>query len=173
MRSIKIIAFALVLGLTGAVYAAGLTQDATHTHATATAKPDCCKMHMAGDKKSAAAQETCDMKDGGCCKADCCKAHAEKSQANAHMKSQASTHAAGCDCCSGGCCQMHKEHASAAKVAANSGVNTPADSCASADCCKDCACCKAHHAAASAATTDKGAHQDCCASCRMAHDAGR
>jgi hypothetical protein len=168
MRSIKLTAFALVLGLTGAVYAAGLTQDATHTNATATttAKPDCCKMHMAGDKKSAAAaQETCNMKDGGCCKADCCKAHAEKSQANAH--------AAGCDCCSGGCCQMHKEHASAAKVAANSGVNTPADSCASADCCKDCACCKAHHAAASAATTDKGAHQDCCASCRKAHDAGR
>ncbi|MDT7543483.1 MAG: hypothetical protein QOE33_3387 [Acidobacteriota bacterium] len=158
MRSIKIIAFALVLGLTGAVYAAGLTQDATHTHATA--KPDCCKMHMAGDKKSAAAaHDTCDMKDGGCC-----KAHAEKSQANAH--------AAGCDCCSGGCCQMHKEHASTAKVAANSGGDTPADSCASADCCKDCACCKAHHAAASEATADKESHQGCCASCRMAHGAG-
>jgi hypothetical protein len=167
MRSIKIIAFALVLGLTGAVYAAGLTQDATHTHATASEKPDCCKMHTAGDKKSAAAtaHDTCNMKDGGCCKADCCKAHAEKSRANAHAE--------GCACCSGGCCQMHKEHATAAKVAADSKGTADADCCASADCCKDYACCKAHHANAPATTADRGEHQGCCASCRKAHDAGR
>ena len=69
MRSIKFLAIALVLGLTGTVYAAGSTPDATHTHATATGKPGCCKIHMAGDKKSgASAQETCNTKDGGCCK---------------------------------------------------------------------------------------------------------
>jgi hypothetical protein len=163
----KLFAAALVLAMSGTVYAAGLAQDATHTHATATEKPGCCKMHQAGDKKStASAQDTCDMKDGGCCKADCCKMHAEKSQANAHSKSQASTHAEGCDCCSGGGCQVHQEHATASKVAGDSkGVDAGCH--ASAD------CCKAHHATAPEATADKGDHQGCRASCRMAHGARR
>jgi hypothetical protein len=174
MRSIKFFVGALVLGLTGAVYAAGSTQDATHTHATATENPGCCKMHMAGDKKSGASpQETCDMKDSGCCKADCCKAHAQKLQANAHAKSQAhNATAEGCACCSGGSCQMHKEQATAAQVAADSKGSANAGCCASADCCQDSACCKAHHAAAPEATADKGDHHGCCTSCRMAHGAG-
>jgi hypothetical protein len=158
MRNIKLLAFILALVMTGTVYAAGLTQDVTHTNATATEKPGCCEMHQADDKKStASAQDTCDMKDGGCCKTDCREMHAEKSQA--------STHAEGCDCCSGVGCPMHKKHPTAAKV--NAVSKGDAGGCASAD------CCKAHHATATEATADKGDHQGCCASCRMAHGAGR
>ena len=104
MRSIKLLAIALILGLTALVYAAGGQQTPQQANGKEKAAAccsgcgdSCCmKGQKAGDAKTA--HESCDMSKAGesCCAAhaDCCKDGAECCKA-------------GADCCkaAAACCK--------------------------------------------------------------------
>src|SRR4051812_7933508 len=85
MRIVKLIVIALILGVTGIIYAAGVRQtpaDGKNGAAPGCARcSDSCCMNEQKSGDAKAAHKSCDMnKNGaGCCnaKADCCKAGAE------------------------------------------------------------------------------------------------
>lgn len=165
MLRIKMFGVALVLGLAGAVYAAGRAQDAAHqNHAAhgADKAAACCQAKHRKEGEQAAA--SCD-KDV----ADCCKGHSD-----AATKGGESCCKEGAECCAGGgaaCCKGHKEGGAVSVV--KTGAGEPAASCCKdgAACCKDGAdCCKAHpEAGAQTASADKkDAACECCGdSCPM------
>jgi hypothetical protein len=140
MRIIKLIVIALILGLTGIIYAAGGQQtpaDGKSRAAQCCARcgDSCCmKEQKSGDAK--AAHKSCDMnKTGeGCCKAkaDCCKAGgAECCQA-------------GAECCKAGdstcCAHMSQDKQGKAQACdmQKDGKGCGAD----CDCCKSGSCSK-------------------------------
>lgn len=158
MLRIKFFAVALVLGLTGAVYAAGRTQDASaqdHSAHAAGKTPACCQAkHGKAEQKEGqpAASMSCDHQGGSCCKGHA--AHAGQS-------------AEGEDCCAGGsCCAGHEKKAgAAAAVVKTSAGQEEAKSCCAGggSCCKEGAeCCKGHAAAAQTAGEKR---EGCCACC--------
>jgi len=133
MRSIKLIIIALILALTGIIYAAGGQQTPTDNKDKAasccTKCGDSCCMKA---KDKATAHKSCDMsKDGqSCCdanKADCCKA--------------------GADCCKDGadCCKANASSCCAHNHMSQ-GKQGKAQACEMKDgkgCCgADCDCCK-------------------------------
>ena len=164
MRNVKLMAVALMLTLTGVVYAAGYVQDAGHAHGSA-AKASCCKAHDKGDKQTAA--QSCD-KDGK----GCCKAH-KAGAAEAVSVKDGEGCCAGGGCCSGGSCSKgHKKTADATyvEVSDKSGESC----CAGSDCCKDCACCQGHKTMAKhAAAAQHKEGEGCCACCGMGHEAAK
>ena len=134
MRIIKLIVIALILGLTGIIYAAGGQQtpaDGKSKAASCCAKcgDSCCmKEQKAGNAKTA--HNSCAMNKTGedCCnaKADCCKEGAECRKAGdssccAHMSRDKQGKAVACDmqkdgkgccadseCCKSGSCSKEK-----------------------------------------------------------------
>ena len=139
MRTIKMLAVAFVLALTGAFYAAGAMQDNAKTKEPAKAARSCCQRHD-GTQTTAHAG----MKHEGCGAGCCCSGGAcSKEHTGGHARTATpQTAAAGeekAGCCGGSCCKEHKA------AAADSG-----ESCCKgkdgAACCKGGgeACCKAH-----------------------------
>jgi hypothetical protein len=166
MFRIKLFAMALVVGLAGAVYAAGNIQDAAHQHhgAQSADKPACCQ---AGHQKDAqkAAQKEGEQAAMSCDKDGCCKGH--KADAK-----DASAKAEGASCCGDGaaCCKGHQKAGAEAAVVRTSADAEAASCCgAGASCCKDGAdCCKGHKAEGQTASADKkheGGCECCGASC--------
>lgn len=137
MKNIKALAVALILGITGMVYAAGNLQT-TETPDKGQAAASCCadcaccmKAHKAGDTK--AAKESCQMgKDGCCC-----------TSGMHHSKSAQSCGTQGCCKSEGGCCKAQDKSDGAQAKAHSCEMSKDGKSCC-ADC-KDCqsgSCCK-------------------------------
>ena len=133
MRIIKLIVIALILGLTGIIYAAGgkpSPTDGKDKAASCCAKcNDSCRMKAKGNAQTA--HKSCDMnKDGkGCCdaKPDCCKPGAECCKA-------------GAECCKTGassCCADN--HTSQDKQGKAQACDMQKDG---QGCCADCDCSK-------------------------------
>ena len=139
MRIIKLIVIALILGLTGIIYAAGGQQtlaNAKDKAASCCAKCDdscCMKEQQSGDANTA--HKSCDStKSGkGCCdaKADCCKAGAECCKE-------------GAECCKANdssCC-AHMSQDKQGKAAACDMQKDGKGRSAGSDCCKPGSCSK-------------------------------
>jgi hypothetical protein len=155
MRSLKLTAIALLLGVAGAVYAAGPKSTPAQTASDANAS--CCKMHKQGGTQTAAEhQACCAHKDG----ATCC-------------------------CCAAGSCSTKLKKVHAARAAAHTVENAAAQTSANAtahaaccadgaDCCANCACCQAQHAHKSTTNADtrgakaEGTHAGCACCARRA-----
>ena len=121
MRTLKLIAVAMILAFAGAVYAAGAMQDAaTKTQEAAKPSKSCCMKH--GGAKAATHDATkhvgkgcCSAEGaGGCCGDSCSKEHHKGGRAVA-QKTAVGVEKAGCcssdhSCCKEGakCCEAHK-----------------------------------------------------------------
>lgn len=121
MRKIKLLAVALVLALSGFVYALGQAPQ--------------------GEKNA------CSMDKGACCakcceSKDCCKAQKSdnKQPAAAHNTVK---DCASCDCCKGdsSCCKMDKDDKMQMKEGA-CDMSKDGKSCCGSDCCNDSCCTK-------------------------------
>jgi hypothetical protein len=134
MLRMKFFAMALVLGLAGAVYAAGRIQDATqHQHpADAAGKaPACCQAkHGKAERKEGQTAEamSCDKDGAGCCEGH----HADAKQTAARPDGESCCD--GGSCCKEGadCCKAHKAHgaqAASADVKKEGGCACCATSC--------------------------------------------
>jgi hypothetical protein len=130
MRIIKLIVIALILGLTGIIYAAGGQQ--TPADEKSKAASCCMKEQKSGDAKTA--HKSCDTtKSGeGCCnaKADCCKPGAECCKA-------------GAECCKTGdssCCAHMQDKQG--KAQARNMQKDGKGCCADSECCKSGSCSK-------------------------------
>jgi hypothetical protein len=156
MRILKLMNVALVLALTGAVYAAGAMQETAKTPDKAKAGESCCRMNREGATQATAHKgskhegESCCAGGAGCCAGDACDMKHKGAHAKATaQKTATAEHAAGCcagdtTCCGGGSCSMKHKDASAA-ANAHAASSCCADK---ADCSKGCGqeCCKAHQA---------------------------
>ncbi|MFL6210154.1 MAG: hypothetical protein ACJ74W_14965 [Pyrinomonadaceae bacterium] len=125
MNKVKTLALTLMLGLAGAVYAAGGNGQSA---------PQSCHMDMAGASCCAKDAHCCD--GGACCKADKSAHHAT-----------AQTGDEGASCCQSGCscCAAHK--AGDKQTAQQAGMtHKDGESCcvSGASCCNGGSCCTAH-----------------------------
>ncbi|HEX6626235.1 MAG TPA: hypothetical protein VF064_21135 [Pyrinomonadaceae bacterium] len=176
MRTIKMLAVAVVLALTGAIYAAGAMQDAAKTKDPAKAPKSCCRKH--GGAQTAA---HAGMKHEGCCAGGACS----KDHTGGHAQTATpKTAAAGeekAGCCGGSCCcaggSCGKEHKGAGARAAADGES----------CCKNGAafckgggenCCKTHKPDAKHAAQQPSVEKNegcgscaCCAANKADHKA--
>ena len=85
MRTIKLSAIALLLALTGAVYAAGARQSAARSHDTTKAEKSCCQKHAGAQASTHGATRH----DGeGCCAGGCCSGACPKDH-KGHEKASA------------------------------------------------------------------------------------
>ena len=153
MRTVKLLAVALMLALAGAVYGAGAMQDTAKQQGETKAAKSCCQMH--GKAKAADTHagmkhegEGCCGGGGGCCVGGACAKEHKGAHAAATRKTAAADKKAGCcsgdtGCCAGGACA--KGH----KDAKTQAVAVSGESCCKegAACCKEGAtCCKTHKA---------------------------
>lgn len=134
MRIIKLIVIALILGLTGIIYAAGTQQTpATGKEAASCCAKCCLKKEKSGDAK--AAHKSCDMNmsGAGCCnaKGDCCKTGAECCKE-------------GAECCKANdsACCAHMSQDKQGKAQACDMQKDGKGCCADSDCCKSGSCSK-------------------------------
>lgn len=153
MLRIKFFTMTVVLGLAGAVYAAGRMQDAAHQNHAAqrSAGAAACCQAKPGKEGRKAAPMSCD-KDG----AGCCEGHRADAAGQTAAGREGESCCAGGDCCKGGgCCKGHKKEGAEAEAVKVSDAR-PAESCCAegAECCKSrretagekhegggCACC--------------------------------
>ncbi|HEX8070468.1 MAG TPA: hypothetical protein VF546_10985 [Pyrinomonadaceae bacterium] len=128
MRSLKLSAIALLLGVTGLVYAAGAPQTPAPAAGPHDADASCCKTHKHGGTQTAAQTADANAAHAACC-ADCpCCTGAHKTT-NAGA-TQHAAHADGASCCAGHECR--KAHAPQTSTNKSAAGHTA------------CACCARH-----------------------------
>ena len=121
MRRIKTLAMVLMLGLAGAVYAAGGMQTPTQSPDAKKEHAGCCDMHKQGDGQKAA--HACQMKKDGAA-AGCC--------------------VSGAACCEGkgsACCAQHKQGAHAGHEQTAAAGSSAMKHEGAAGCCAACEHC--------------------------------